>query len=473
MPLDLSLVLALVALVIGAVPAAMAWKARGSSARVGHMPLVAAALGAAYLVPVASALIVQSAFPDLGNLLDITLFSIGFVGAAVIALLFNWLDEDSGLDGGLGALGAFGVILVKGQAGPLAAQNILSVTLGLCAACLAWAALGYRQGAMRLALPAGSLLVAAGLLAFREGDVPTLAPGILAVSAAIGSLVAWGLSSSSEQLKANKGRIGLVLLLVIGLVLGFANLPIGSHSKVGVILAIASVITLVLDLSLAKGLNLSGIGAILYLSAASWSFSQLQGSGLALFAAAGALASLVAGRSDFLPFVAPLLGFSVYRLVLESSEGATKAFDIGQHYGMIGLLAGAFLVLAVVQLLEGMVVDCKIPLTRSILTALAVGAAFLGGALLLGDKGVAGLIIGASLPAVLLAGRKQGQALAASLVGLGTGSLLALSWKGLSPYVDLTRDAKQTALIVFGLAAVIFGAAAVTLARSKQEVRNG
>ncbi len=473
MPLDLSLVLALVALIIGAVPAALAWKAKGSSAKIGHIPLAAAALGSAFLVPVAAAFIVQAVKPDLGTILDITLFSIGFIGAAVIAILFNWLDNDSGLDGGLGALGAFGIILVKGQAGPLAAQNILSLTLGLCAACLAWAALGYRQGAMRLALPSGSLLAAAGLLAFREGDVPTLAPGILALSASLGSLVAWGLSGSSEMLKANKGRIGLVLLLVIGLVLGFASLPIGSLSKVGVILATAAGITLILDLSLAKDFSLSGIGAILYLSAASWSFSQLQGSGLALFAAAGALASLVAGRSDFLPFTAPLAGFSLYRLVLESSQGATKAFDIGQHYGMIGLLAGAFLVLAVVQLLEGVVIDCKIPLLRGLLAALAAGAAFLGGALLLGDKGVAGLIIGSTIPAVLLAGRKQGHALAAGTVGLGTAALLALSWKGLYPFVDLTRDAKQTALLVFGLAAVIFGAAAVALTRSKQEVRNG
>lgn len=473
MPLDLSLLLALVALVIGTVPAALAWKAKGSSARIGHTPLVAAALGSAYLVPVAAAFVVQALKPDLGSLLDVTLFTVGFIGAAVIAIVFNWLDKDSGLDGGLGALGAFGIVLVKGQAGPLAAQNILAVIVGICAASMAWAALGYKQGALRLALPAGSLLTAAGLLAFREGDVPTLAPGILAVSAALGSLVSWALSTSSESMKANRGRISLVLLLTVGLIIGFSNMPIGSLSKVGVILAIASAITLVLDLSLAKGYNLSGIGAILYLSAASWSFSQLQGSGLALFAAAGALSALVAGRSDFLPFTAPLIGFSLYRLVLESSQGATKAFDIGQHYGMIGLFGGAFLVLAVVQVLEGTVVDCKVPLAKSILAALAVGAAFLGGALLLGDKGVAGLIIGASIPAVILAGRSQGQALAAATVGLGTSALLALSWKGLYPFVDLTRDAKQTALIVFGLAAVIFGAAAVALTRSKQEVRNG
>ncbi len=472
MPVDLSLGLAFVALLVGAVPAFLAWRAKGSLARVGHKPLVAAALLAGLVLPPAAAMAAQMIKPEIGSLLNIPFYAGAFVAASLIVLLFNWLELDSGLEGGLGALGAFGVIFVKGQEGPLAAQSVLSMALGLTAACLAWGALGYRQSSLRLGLPAGSLLLASGLIAFRTSDPPISGPGVIALAGALGSLAVWALAGNT-QLQANKGRVGLAVLIIIGAVLGFAGLQIGSLKTVGVILATAAAITLVLDLSLTKGFKLSGVGGLLYLSAAAWSFSQLQGSGLALFAAAAALSSLVAGRSDLMPLVAPLVGFSLYRTVLEASEGATKAFDIGQHYGMIGLLAGAFLVLAVVQLLEGSVLDCKIPLVRNLCAALAFGAALIGAALLLGDKGVAGLILGAGIPALFLAGRSIGQALTASLLSIAGGATLALSWKGLLPFVDLTRDAKQTALIVFGLTALVLGAAAVMLARSKQEARNG
>lgn len=443
-------------------------------ARVGHLPLVAAALLAAAGLPLAAASLAQQFWPDSGSLLEWAGFLSGAAAATAAVLLFEWSKDENGAEAAASGLSGVALFLLVGVQKELAGAIAFSYILGLAVASLAWAFLGYRRSSLSALVPAVFLAAAGGLSAFREEDasmLPAMVLGLTAVVAGGGALI---FEAIKDRLKGFQGLASVVFFGAMAA--GIAVVPdaAGKLAEAAAIAVASAVLALIMDWAFPASSRHKIVAAILWLSAATFAFSQLQGYGLALAAFSAAVCLVLARRSDLLPTLAPLGAFSLYRLYLEATDNSARAFDIGQHYGMIGLLAGVLVVQAAASLLEGVVCDCKVPLLKGILASLFLGFALLAGGLVLGDKGITGLMIGALVPGVLLASEKPRVGLAAFGIGIGCAATVALSMKGLLPFLDLPREAKQTALIALGLLAVVPAAALVLLNRPKtQEAANG
>jgi hypothetical protein len=418
----------------------------------------------ALVLPALAGVAAETWFSDGARVLDLAPYAAGAIVASVVLLLANWAEEESPGEAAFGAAGAAALLFLAGQEGTLATLTSFSAILGMAAAGLAWASLGYRRAALPALVAMGSFVLVAGLAAHRtEGWALAVPLAVGFVAAGAGSLGA----ALGPKPKAWSGLAvaGVLAALGIGLYLYAKGAPVG---RAGLILAGTAVMGLVTDFALPQDSRHKVVASVLWLSAAAIGFGLLAGLGVAV-AAFGAVTTLLAlKRSDLIPTVSPLLGFAAYRLFLEGTEGV-KAFDIGQAYALIGLMLGFLLVSSVVSFLQEKVVDCMIPLAKASLAGVLLAGGLMLGGLLLQDKGLVGIMIGASAAGVFTLASGKGPSLAATGLGMATASAGALAFRALLPSLDLTREAKQTALIVFALICAVALVAILSLERPTEE----
>lgn len=202
------------------------------------------------------------------------------------------------------------------------------------------------------------------------------------------------------------------------------------------------------------------LSSILWVAAATIAFGMLKGYGMAVGVVVGAAALAMLGSTRGLLAMGPVFGLTAYRLFREQHTDSSRAFDIGQHYAMVGILIGSMLVL--------LLLDWGREHTRgrggaTAVAGLLLGVAGLGGLLasvvLLGPKGTVGLLVGIGLAPALAGwrGSKDSGALACSV---GLLAATAFAYGPLDPYLNLEREAKTklllwTVAIVLGLAAIV------------------
>jgi hypothetical protein len=216
------------------------------------------------------------------------------------------------------------------------------------------------------------------------------------------------------------------------------------------------------------------VGGILWVAVATIAFAYLRGFGMAL-AALSCVAILVFLDAPRAVLAAmPLLALAMFRVFRQANPELVRALDIGQHYALIGILAGALLVLAP---LEWARAREAAPGVRSGLAAAAMALgllmALVAAIVLLGAKGAAGLLVGFGM-AGLIASLQGVRGLATAAAGLGLALATLLAFQPLAAAIDLARDERLIWLVRAGLLAAIPVAAALVIggrARS-QEARS-
>lgn len=210
-----------------------------------------------------------------------------------------------------------------------------------------------------------------------------------------------------------------------------------------------------------------GLCAIIWIATATASFGAFRGTGMAL-AAFGALALLVPGdRKRALASVGPLVGLVLYRLLREAHPEVSKALDIGQHYGLIGLVLGLVFPLVHDELqIQG---QRKRMLGAILFGLLAMGLPLIVFSVFTG-VGMVGFIVGAGL-AGLLESVRSGKVDSGLTTGIGVAGVALVVTEWMTKPESMTRDEKVHFLTLALGGVLIVGVALALLARQpKSEV---
>lgn len=273
---------------------------------------------------------------------------------------------------------------------------------------------------------------------------------LLGLMMAVGALVANAIGRSEGIAKRAPG-LGIALV-ALGGALAVLQIPMaqGLLTFVGTAFVALIVAGLVSD---NRGL-LVVFGPVLFLAIATLAFGldRTLGMTVAYLGAAGAAIVLRAPR--VLLAAAPLAGVVAYRAFRQQFTEVTRAFDIAQHYSMLGFIAGILLVLLLVEWRRqadspwGSVLAAILALT----VMLGMGAAFV----VLDAKGAIGLVVGFGMaPVIALLRSHEPDDSAALALGAGALAVPVFAVMGLS--TELSRADKVAFLYVAGTLLALLG----------------
>ena len=211
------------------------------------------------------------------------------------------------------------------------------------------------------------------------------------------------------------------------------------------------------------------LGTFIWLGVATFAFSQQHGFGMSVAALGGVLTMLMLGRRDVLVTVSPIIALAFYRLFTEMFPNTTRALDIGQHYGLLGLLVGIAVVIVVMESLETVsgVEGLKARGAGALTSVIALGTV-LAATVFLGEKGSVGLLVGLCLgPAVKsLGARVSAGSVALSLVLVAA---FMIAHPSVMTGIELDHDEKQRLVLWTGGLVLVLGLSAAWLARPDKE----
>jgi hypothetical protein len=458
-----------IALILGLGTLGFGWS-KSSRKKLDNVPLVGLTLVAAGLLPALLLLIVGAMRPEAGSLIEWVPYLVGLVLGGFGVLALDALDEgDQFLGAGLAALFGFAMFFcVKDAEGILAARNVWSFALAASAAACA---LGW-SGRGRSAGQAAGLALAVSTLAYL-GQVRGLenaveGPTALGIVAAVAGLGAWLLQKGTKN-RAMADVAGIVLLAGAGWVIAWRviNLPSAGWGYVaGAVAALA--LHWAVDRDLNKRSSLFGIAALVWLGVATFAYSRSAGYGISSAALGGLSGLILLGRSRLILTMSPLLVLAAYRAFREAFGTQTAAFDIGQHYGMIGVLAAVLLVVALLDFVKTIPDRAGMRATMTgAFAAMSFGAAIAAGSLLLSTKGVVGLIVGFGVAPVVAAmsGVRSSVAMAISAVSV---AFLSVFYSAAVELASKPRDERLGLIGGVFAAALIFAVAAWFAARQSK-----
>jgi len=375
---------------------------------------------------------------------------------------------------------AYGLGLMKGQAvagraAPIALGTLAPAALGLLpypgipfamvfgAAAAAWfLSIGTEDDpnpwAMRSAVVA-ALVVAMNMLGKlgQLGDYGPMAGTILGLTAAAAAVLG---GAFAGMLKTPLLRSGIMLVILAGgWYLIDRKLMAGDGGLVAVFGGV--VLAFVVDWLVPEGGEANSlrmlVASVIWISAGTAAFGFDRGFGISALALSAAAVLLTSGNRRALLTLGPLGALVMYRVFRESHLEASKAFDIGQHYAMIGLLVGALLPVMAVEWLRSVSKRGGFfALIAGALWVVLMLAAPVGAAIMLGAKGVVGYLFGLGLASVIEAVRGERSAHAMSL-GIAMAGTMSLVYEALTPYLDLERAEKLSRLAYLGGGIVVLG----------------
>lgn len=208
----------------------------------------------------------------------------------------------------------------------------------------------------------------------------------------------------------------------------------------------------------------SALAVLLWIGLATIAFGIQSGFGIATLFVSASILLLCFGNARAILALGPIAAITAFRLLKEMSD-STKALDIGQHYGMMGLVVGATIVVIGVEWLRSIEAksDSKTVIAGALWTGIFISVPACI-AIVLGAKGFVGAVAGIGFGSViaLLIGSNRAlpfQALTALL------PLMLLEYPWLTEKLDLTRDLKVQSLIGFAVVLVTLSAAIGWLSR--------
>ncbi len=385
---------------------------------------------------------------------------LALAGAGVTVALFDWANGEGLAERGL-ALGIGTSLLAFGWGWLFANPALLfSVVAGVAAGAAVVAGLGRgatAPGAAALLLAGAT---ASGLGALGPGGAASQAGVVLGFAGVAVTLIA----AAAYRAKPFEAWIGTTFVIAAFMgaasVLGYrfffmaeaAVLPIAGA-------ALSALVAYMAPAQKSSSLTVA-LAAVAWLGAATLAFSFKQGFGIALLALGGVVTAVMGGNRLALAAVTPALGLAGFRLFRELNPDSVRAFDIGQHYALIGLLLGLALVLVAVEAVRA---KGARPVSLA-LGGLAIAGTVLASIVFLGAKGTLGLFIGLGMGPVVavLTGHARGGVTA---VGVGGMALVAAGTPLLLPAMELGRDGKVQVLFFSGLLIAALAVAAARLGR--------
>jgi hypothetical protein len=213
---------------------------------------------------------------------------------------------------------------------------------------------------------------------------------------------------------------------------------------------------------------LVGLAAVTGVALATVGFALAKGTGMALALLAAVAVLAILGNSRALVAMGPLLGVVLFRVFRSTFPETSRAFDIGQHYAIIGLLVGAIVPLVVADWMRTSGRDSSRvgwqPAVAALLVAVMLIALPPFGVAFFAAFGTVGLIIGFGL-AGLLESVRQGSSPVVLAVGAGLSGLLLLGYRWMGAFLDFTREDKVALLGWFSVGVLILGALVAWLSR--------
>lgn len=462
-----------IALILGLASLGFGW-AKSSRKKLENPSVTFAAWAVSGVLPAVLLLGVGTLRPEAGALIQWLPYAAGLLLGGLGVLALDSLDEnDRSLGAGLAALFGFAMVFcVKGMEGILAAKCAWSfaVSAGSVAVGLAWTGRGRAAGqSASLALSIATL----AYLGLARGLVdPVEGPAALGVVAVVAGLGAWLIQRGAKNRPVAE-VVGVLLLAAAGWIISWRviNLPSAGYGYVAGALA-ALALHWAVERGESKRSSLFGVAALIWLGVATFAFSRSAGYGIGAAALGGLSGLVLLGRSRLILTASPILALAAYRAFREGYGSQTRAFDIGQHYGMIGVLAAVLLVVAFVDYSrtaprpEGMR-----GLASGILAASAFGGALAVGALLLSTKGVVGLVVGFGIAPVVavMMGVRGGAAMALSAVSI---AFLSCFYSAAAELSSRPRDERLGLIGGVFVIAIVFAVAAWFAARQTNRSSN-
>lgn len=296
-----------------------------------------------------------------------------------------------------------------------------------------------------------------------SGQAAAIAIGIACVFAALGA------GMIRDRSESFRPWIGTILTAAAAVLLAESYFQIANGT---VVVAVAAGAALVTHFAIrargeAFGFTLS---TLIWLGVATVTFGYLKGFGMALAWSVGLGALLFLGNARAILATGPLASLVVYRLFREYQKDAVRAFDIGQHYAIVGLVLAAGLVLLLLDF--GRTAERAKAPVRSLcgLEFGLIGAIGLQvcAFVLLSAKGAVGFLVGTGLASFVagLRGDRDGSGLA---TGLGFACLSPVLCSVLVEKLDLARDEKRSFLIVGVACVAVVAVLAMLLTPQKSE----
>lgn len=375
---------------------------------------------------------------------------------------------------------AYGFGLMKGQrsagrAAPIALGVLAPAALGLLpypgvpfalvfgAAVSAWyLSIGVESDpnpwAMRAAVAAAFVVAMNALGRFADfGEYGPIAGTLLGLVGATAAVLSGALAGA---MKSTVLRTGLMVVLLAG---GWYLIDLKLLSGNGGITAVFAgvILAFVVDWLVPEEGEVATLrvllGSVIWISAGTAAFGFDRGFGVAALALTAVCVLLASGNRRALLTLGPLGALVMFRVFRETHLEAVRAFDIGQHYAMIGLVVGALLPVMAQEWL-------RIVARRGGFMALVAGALWvvallvapIAAAVLLGAKGVVGYLFGLGLASVVDAAKGEKSAHAMSL-GVAMAGAMTLVYEALLPHLDLDRAEKLGRLAYLGGGVLVLG----------------
>lgn len=212
------------------------------------------------------------------------------------------------------------------------------------------------------------------------------------------------------------------------------------------------------------------LASVVWVALATLAFGIDRGFGMSVAILAAACVLVALGNVRGLLSLGAASGLVLYRVFREAHADTSRAFDIGQHYAIIGLLLGVLLPLAFAGWLpDGSAASGRKSAAAWLAIVLFLGLA-VGSAVFLGAKGVVGLIVGLGL-AAFAEGFRGGVRPAVFALGGSAAAALLLGYGWLEPWLDLSRDDKLPLLGWMSASALVAGVVILLLGRTEREPR--
>jgi hypothetical protein len=212
----------------------------------------------------------------------------------------------------------------------------------------------------------------------------------------------------------------------------------------------------------------NGLAVVISVGLATASYALFRGTGMAacLLASTGILLLMQNTRAVLAN--GPLFGLVIFRLLRNLYPDTSRAFDIGQHYALIGLLIGAILPIILIDALPvSERAGKRQPIALFVLALVCAAAAPLL-TMFLGPLGIVGFVVGLGFAGVFELIRR-GSSLLALSAGTGMAGALFLSYPALEKAVDYSRDEKIRLLVWATVGILLASSLFVLLTRKVKE----
>lgn len=391
-------------------------------------------------------------------------------GFGVTALTMSFPENESVASLAAGLLFGCGFVQVFAPPDVWDATSVLAWLSGGAAAA-GLLALRQRSSAAAQATVLGMLGWGAAVLGkdLAAGEARQSTLNIFAV-ALLALLIGEGLSALTKSSKfpwprwATAALFGAMAFFVVVRTVTFPDLPVAVGGS-----ALVAVAMYAVHRGLPDSTATALIGGLVWLGVATASFSFARGYGLALAGVVGAVTSWICGERRLLAWMSPLFALAVYRVVRFLYPDASRAFDIGQHYALVGLLIGIVLPILLTEWGRGLANRKAWQGSISVfLGGLATLAGTSAAVAFLGAKGSSGMVIG-FLASPLVSAIKGEPPKTALTTSMGLAAWAAVSIGVFASEEDLARPDKVKLLATVGLVVAVLAVAASLVGRPKRE----